>query len=236
MRSSVSAARRFRDYGRCRTSCGSRAFRLPLSGTPADLRRDGMPARRHRARDSSRTRRSERAVPGVVAGLPTEPHAVDRRSSRLQMRLATPETVRRNDVVCALPPLSSRGRPAVGGPAGSEDPRRTRVPRKGEVHLREGEVPPEPPMGGQLPKTSPLGKILIFANGPCDRWIAFRRQCGSASSNAVNRRNPALGNVNRFPTGRFNTFECTLAARVEPRPPGTSPSRNLARKRGQPTL
>ena len=97
--------------------------------------------------------------------------------------------------------------------------------RKGEVHLREGEVPPEPPMGGQLPKTSPLGKILFFANAPCGKWIAFRRQCGSASSNAVNGRNPAQGNVNRFPTGRFDTFECTLAARVEPRPPGTSPSK-----------
>ena len=93
------------------------------------------------------------------------------------------------------------------------------VPRKGEVQLREGEVPPEPPMGGQLPKTSPLGKNLIFAKAPCGRWIAFRHQCGSASSNAVNGRNPAQGNVNRFPTGRFDTFECTLAARVEPRPP-----------------
>jgi hypothetical protein len=96
--------------------------------------------------------------------------------------------------------------------------------RKGEVHLREGEVPPEPPMGGQLPKTSPLGKILIFAKAPCGKWIAFRRQCGSASSSVVNERNPALGNVNRFPTGRFETFECTWAARGEPRPSGTSPS------------
>jgi hypothetical protein len=83
-----------------------------------------------------------------------------------------------------------------------------------------------PPMCDHLPKTSPLGKILIFANAPCGPSIVFPRRCRSASSNAVNRRNPDQSKMIRFPTGRFDRFECALAARVEPRPPKTSPSRN----------
>ena len=77
-RSTAAACRRSPGCGRCRTFYGSRASRLPFSWIPVCRRHVGI-CGGSRARDSSRTHRLERAVPGW---------GPDRRGSRIFCRCA----------------------------------------------------------------------------------------------------------------------------------------------------